>query len=61
MKFVDEISQDYRMESGWKSTISYTDDKIAYTVDGKTIFMGRSIHAKITGRPDALVLAENWV
>jgi N-methylhydantoinase A/oxoprolinase/acetone carboxylase beta subunit len=36
-----------------------TEDKMASTADGKSIFMGRSIHAKISGKPHALALAEN--
>ena len=36
-----------------------TEDKMACTADGKPIFMGRSIYAKISGRPDALALAGN--
>jgi N-methylhydantoinase A/oxoprolinase/acetone carboxylase beta subunit len=36
-----------------------TEDKTSSTADGKTIFMGRSIHAKINGRPDSLVLVKN--
>jgi N-methylhydantoinase A/oxoprolinase/acetone carboxylase beta subunit len=35
-----------------------TEDDIASTADGKKIFMGRSIHAILTGRPDLAVLAE---
>ena len=35
------------------------EDKMACTADGKPIFMGRSIYAKISGRPDALALAGN--
>jgi N-methylhydantoinase A/oxoprolinase/acetone carboxylase beta subunit len=35
-----------------------TEDDIASTADGKQIFMGRSIHATLTGQPDLAVLAE---
>jgi N-methylhydantoinase A/oxoprolinase/acetone carboxylase beta subunit len=35
-----------------------TEDDIASTADGKKIFMGRSIHATLAGRPDLAVLAE---
>jgi N-methylhydantoinase A/oxoprolinase/acetone carboxylase beta subunit len=33
-----------------------TEDKMASTAGGKPIFLGRSIHAKISGRPDAVAL-----
>lgn len=36
-----------------------TDDKMAHTANGQTIFMGRSIYATIVGQPDAMVSAEN--
>jgi hypothetical protein len=35
-----------------------TEDKMASTAGGRPIFLGRSIHAKISGRPDAVALAE---
>jgi hypothetical protein len=34
-----------------------TEDQIPATADGKQIFMGRIIHAKLTGQPD-IVAAE---
>ena len=37
-----------------------TKDDISSTADGKKIFMGRSIHATLTGQPDlAILIAEN--
>ena len=35
-----------------------TQDKVATTADGAQIFMGRTIHAKLTGRPDNVVTAD---
>ena len=35
-----------------------TEDQIPNTADGKQIFMGRIIHAKLTGQPD-IVAADN--
>jgi hypothetical protein len=34
-----------------------TQDKIATTADGAQIFIGRTIHAKLTGRPDNVIMA----
>jgi hypothetical protein len=31
------------------------EDKIPKTADGKQIFLGRTIHANLTGRPDIVV------
>ena len=37
-----------------------TQDKIATSADGSQIFMGRTIHAKLTGQPDVVVKENNY-
>jgi N-methylhydantoinase A/oxoprolinase/acetone carboxylase beta subunit len=51
--------QAFAAGTGSREVELITEDKRACTADGKPIFMGRSIHAKINGRPDALALAGN--
>ena len=60
----DEITRLIRTQALEAGTASSevelrTEDKISQAADGKKIFMSRSIHAKICGRPDLHVLVKN--
>ena len=60
----DEITRLIRKQALEAGTASSevelrTEDKISQAADGKKIFMSRSIHAKICGRPDLHVLVKN--
>ena len=60
----DEITRIVRAQALDAGTASSevelrTEDKMSRAADGKTIFMGRSIHAKISGQPDLLALRKN--